>query len=374
MHRVISLFSGSGGLDQGFLQTGKFRVVLANDINPHACASYRRNLGDHIVCQDIRTLVDLPPADVLIGGPPCQGFSTANPARAFDDERNWLFKEYQRILGQVRPKLFVMENVSGMRTLEGGKVFAMILAELAVAGPGYAISTRLLNAVDYGAPQVRRRVIIVGVRLDLATGARGSGAESERLDADAGSLRAEPGSIRAEFGPACAEFEFPKPTHGPAGRGPGADQPRLLPYGTFRDACSAPIPPGDPNHRPAKLTALNAERLRHIPPGGSMKDCPAELHNNSDLKRAMRRLSLDQPAYTIVHNNCDHYYHPTEHRRITIREMARLQGYPDSYVFCGSKSEQSRQVGNSVPVALARALGEAVAEFLKRANRGSVPR
>jgi DNA (cytosine-5)-methyltransferase 1 len=343
MHRVISLFSGSGGLDQGFLQTGKFRVVLANDINPHACASYRRNLGDHIVCQDIRTLVDLPPADVLIGGPPCQGFSTANPARAFDDERNWLFKEYQRILGQVRPKLFVMENVSGMRTLEGGKVFAMILAELAVAGPGYAISTRLLNAVDYGAPQVRRRVIIVGVRLDLATGARGSGAESERQS---------------------AEFAFPCATNGPT----------LLPYGTFRDACSAPIPPGDPNHRPAKLTALNAERLRHIPPGGSMKDCPAELHNNSDLKRAMRRLSLDQPAYTIVHNNCDHYYHPTEHRRITIREMARLQGYPDSYVFCGSKSEQSRQVGNSVPVALARALGEAVAEFLKRANRGSVPR
>jgi DNA (cytosine-5)-methyltransferase 1 len=114
------------------------------------------------------------------------------------------------------------------------------------------------------------------------------------------------------------------------------------------------------------LSKLNKERIRHIPQGGSMADCPAELHNNSDLKRAMRRLSNSEPSYTIVHNNCDHYYHPTEDRRITIREMARLQGYPEDFVFCGSKSEQSRQVGNSVPIPFAFHLAKSVSNFLNK--------
>ena len=95
-----------------------------------------------------------------------------------------------------------------------------------------------------------------------------------------------------------------------------------------------------------------------------MKDCPEELWNNSDLKRSMRRLDLNKPSYTIVHNNCDHYYHPTEHRRITIREMARLQTYPDDFIFFGSKSEQSRQDGNSVPVKLAYHIGLSIKNIL----------
>jgi DNA (cytosine-5)-methyltransferase 1 len=106
-------------------------------------------------------------------------------------------------------------------------------------------------------------------------------------------------------------------------------------------------------------------RLEHIPEGGSMKNCPIDLQNNSDLKRAMRRLESNKESYTIVHNNCDHYYHPIENRRITIREMARLQGYPDSFVFFGSKSEQSKQVGNSVPIGLGKALANSIYDFLK---------
>ena len=316
--KVISLFSGSGGLDLGFLETGKFEIIYANDFNYQACETYTHNIGNHIVCEDISKLKNLPKADVIIGGPPCQGFSTANPSRSFDDPRNQLFKEYARIIKEVQPKVFLMENVSGMVTMQNGKVFELIRKEL--SNCGYKLSYKLLNARDYGVPQSRRRMIVIGVRNDINI-----------------------------------EFEFPKPTH-------NEDN-----YKTVGEVLiKKPISKNCPNHSVGKLTELNLKRVMHIPEGGSMKHCPEELQNNSDLKRAMRRLDSKKESYTIVHNNCDHYYHPTENRRITIREMARLQGYPDSYVFLGSKSEQSRQVGNSVPVGLGSAVAKSIYEFFTK--------
>lgn len=316
--KVISLFSGSGGLDLGFLETGKFEIIYANDFNYQACETYTHNIGNHIVCEDISKLKNLPQADVIIGGPPCQGFSTANPSRSFDDPRNQLFKEYARIIKEVQPKVFLMENVSGMVTMQKGKVFELIRKEL--SNCGYNLSYKLLNARDYGVPQSRRRMIVIGVRNDINI-----------------------------------KFEFPKPTH-------NEDN-----YKTVGEAIlNNRIPKNSPNHSIGKLTELNLKRVMHIPEGGSMKHCPPELQNNSDLKRAMRRLDSKKESYTIVHNNCDHYYHPTENRRITIREMARLQGYPDSYVFLGSKSEQSRQVGNSVPVGLGSAVAKSIYEFFTK--------
>lgn len=315
--KIISLFSGSGGLDLGFLATGKFEIIFANDFNDKACKSYNHNIGDHIVCDDIKNIKLLPDADIIIGGPPCQGFSTANPARSFDDPRNQLFKEYARIINEVKPKMFLMENVSGMVTMQKGKVFKLIKKEL--SNCGYKLYDKLLNSKDFGVPQSRRRMIVIGVRNDIDK-----------------------------------KFTFPKPSH-------SEDN-----YMTVGEAlCEIPIPSKDPNHKTGKLTELNLKRIKLIPEGGSMWDCPKELQNNSDLKRAMRRLHREKESYTIVHNNCDHYYHPTENRRITIREMARLQGYPDDYVFLGSKSEQSRQVGNSVPVGLSKAVAKSIYSFIK---------
>lgn len=317
--KVLSLFSGSGGLDLGFIATGKFEVVYANDFNQKACETYAHNIGDHVVHDDIARLTDLPQADVIVGGPPCQGFSTANPARSFDDPRNQLFKEYARIIAQVKPKMFLMENVAGMLSMQKGKVFELIKKEL--SNCGYTLYDKLMNAKDYGVPQSRRRIIVIGVRNDLPQ-----------------------------------PFEFPEPTHS------------VEDYVTVGEALiDRPIKQENPNHKIGKLTALNLKRIQYIPEGGSMKDCPPELQNNSDLNRSMRRLSRTKVSHTIVHNNCDHYYHPTEPRRITIREMARIQGYDDSYVFMGSKSEQSRQVGNSVPVYMAKALASKIYKQLKEA-------
>jgi DNA (cytosine-5)-methyltransferase 1 len=165
--RTISLFSGSGGLDLGLLQTNAFQIVLANDFNEHACDTYRYNIGDHIVCADLANINVFPEADLVVGGPPCQGFSLANPKRAFDDPRNWLFREYSRVLEQVKPIAFLMENVSGLLTLEGGRIFETI--KEGFENCGFRLQHAVLNAVDYGVPQNRNRVILVGIRNDVKT-------------------------------------------------------------------------------------------------------------------------------------------------------------------------------------------------------------
>lgn len=300
-------------MDRGFLDTGKYDIVLANDIFPEAVSSYRQNIGNHIEEGDVAEMRGLPSADLVIGGPPCQGFSLGNPNRAMEDPRNWLFREYVRILQEVQPQAFVMENVQGMRTLEGGRLYEAIKRELEAVG--FRIHDEVLNAVDFSVPQYRRRNFIVGTR---------------------------PG----------VRYSFPQPQVYP---------PLIGKHLTVGDALLKPkIKRHAANHEAANLTPLNKERLSHIPPGGAMKDCPPHLRNNSDPKRAMRRLSYSEPSPTIVHNNCDHYYHPTEPRRITIREMARLQTFPDTFYFEGNKSKQSIQVANSVPVKLASAVAESV--------------
>lgn len=318
-YRLISLFSGSGGLDLGFLNTDSVDILLANDNNKYACESYANNIGSHIVCDDIRNLKNLPQADILIGGPPCQGFSTANPNRSFEDPRNWLFKEYVRVLSEVNPDIFVMENVSGMVTLEKGIVLKLILEEL--ENQNFDVQYKILNAKHYGTAQSRNRTIIVGTRKGLNR-----------------------------------TYKYPEPVVYP---------PLFGQFLTVGDVIiKNPISEYVHNHDVSKLSALNEERIKFIPQGGSMKDCPVELQNNSDLKRAMKRLHLNDVSPTIVHNNNDHYYHPIEHRRVTIREMARIQGYPDDYIFAGPKSEQSRQVANSVPLPFAFHIATSVINYL----------
>ena len=317
MIRAISLFSGSGGLDLGFLNTGKYSIEYANDIDTHACRTYEKNIGNHIECCDITDINPTSKANIVIGGPPCQGFSTANPNRLITDPRNWLFREYLRILEKITPECFLFENVSGILTLEQGKLFGLIVKLF--EDSGYSVSHETLDAANFGVPQHRKRVFIVGIRKDLNK-----------------------------------RFKFPPPKINPPL------------FGSFKTVgetiLNLRINSKDSNHRISKVSSLNALRLEHIPPGGAMKDCPPHLRNSSDPNRAMRRLDPPKPSYTIVHNNCDHYYHPFENRRITIREMALIQSYPIDFNFSGTKSQQSTQVGNSVPPLLAHELAKEIDE------------
>lgn len=166
--KVVSLFSGVGGLDLGFLRAGH-QIIWANDLFEDAVKTYRKNIGDHILHKDILEISssDIPDHDILIGGFPCQGFSVANTKRDGRDQRNRLYLEFLRVLIDKQPGFFVAENVKGIMSLEKGKVFEMIIADFISAG--YNVKYKVLNAADYGVPQKRERVIILGSRLDLNT-------------------------------------------------------------------------------------------------------------------------------------------------------------------------------------------------------------
>ena len=161
--KVISLFSGAGGFDLGFAQAGH-KIIWANDNWNEAVETYRMNIGSHIHCKNIERLrsSDIPSADILIGGFPCQGFSVANVGRNTRDERNGLYRQFVRVLKAKRPRYFVAENVKGILSLGNGAIFQMIITDFARAG--YSVQSAVLNAADYGVPQRRERVIILGTR------------------------------------------------------------------------------------------------------------------------------------------------------------------------------------------------------------------
>lgn len=164
--RIVSLFSGAGGLDLGFIQAGH-NIVWANDIYDDAVATYKQNIGNHITNTDIKEISsdDIPDCDMVIGGFPCQGFSVANVKRHSDDTRNSLYKELLRVITDKKPKYFLAENVKGLLSLNKGTIFSMILKDFCEAG--YNVVYKVLNSANYGVPQKRERVIIVGVRKDL---------------------------------------------------------------------------------------------------------------------------------------------------------------------------------------------------------------
>lgn len=337
---AVDLFAGAGGLSLGLINAG-FDVRAAVEFDGIAARTYRANLGEHVVVADLsRYLVadllrqsglSVGECDVLAGGPPCQGFSVQRRG-SDEDARNDLVHHYTRFIAGMRPKFFLMENVLGLMSRRGRPFLDKLLAE--VTKLGYAPHIEKLDAVDFGVPQFRTRVILVGQRTDLG-------------------LR---------------RFKFPRPTLRP-------EQ-----YLTVRDAISdLPSPPPDgtshptvPNHaREARLSPINVERLRHIPPGGGRLDLPGHLqlpcHVNNPTHRHVDvygRLAWDKPSGTITARfdsfTRGRFAHPVEHRSLTLREGARLQTFPDSFVFHGNREEVARQIGNAVPVRMALELGRAL--------------
>lgn len=307
--KIVSLFSGAGGLDLGFIQAGH-RVVWANDLYADAVETYRKNIGDHIVCADITKVPSsqIPECDMVIGGFPCQGFSVANMKRHSQDTRNVLYRQLLRVICDKKPAFFLAENVKGLLGFEKGEVFKRILADFAEAG--YSVSHRLFNAADFGVPQKRERVIIVGVREDL------------------------------EF-----RFEFPEPTHAKDGAN------GLAKWVGIGDALSVfPDPDFDssvPNHTYSKYKLNFNGYLGHRP------------------------LDPKLPAPTVTARGDDRggvviLPHPNAKRRMTGRELATVQSFPPDFEFCGRLSSVYRQIGNAVPPRLARAIA---ACFPKRRPR-----
>ncbi len=372
---VISLFTCGMGLDLGFEKAG-FSTKYTNDITKYACATIRENRPG--VSCDEGDITDIPSAeilqkaslkrgqiDVVIGGPPCQSFSTAGKRRGFDDRRGFALLQYLRIIGDLKPKFFVFENVPGLvsaakkhvsfydrmsadKKITGaqryGSLFEEIMAEFRKIR-GYAIEWRLLNAADYGVPQKRKRLILIGSRT------------------------VNPSVIFDEI-ESKARFADPK----------NASKLGKKPWKTLRDALDG--------LDDAEKERVNFPRwgqyLKHIPPGGCWVDLPDHLKktvmggaaDSSDPKKRgkqggrrgfYRRLSWDAPSPTLVTSPAQFgscICHPDELRPLTVREYARIQGFPDGWKFVGSTIQKYRMIGEAVPVGLAKIIAGAIKKHI----------
>ncbi|WP_104524530.1 DNA cytosine methyltransferase [Blastococcus atacamensis] len=352
--RVIDLFAGCGGLTQGFTETGHYRSVAAVEHDLAAAATYAANFGeDHVHWGKIEDWVtgDLPDADVVVGGPPCQGFSTLGK-RSPDDPRNELWRHYMETLVKVRPRAFLIENVDRFGASDQ---FQMLRQETEPGGwlKDYRIDARIVRATEFGAAQLRRRFIVVGTRRDLPT-----------IAVPTGSVPKEEWRTVRQALEGLAEVVDPEDQRLPFMTTEAFG--RLLP-GVFKSPDL---------HLTRNYQKLSLDRFEHIPEGGDRRDLPDDLkakcwlRHNSGSFDVMGRMHWDRPSVTIrtefFKPEKGRYLHPEQPRAITHHEAARLQGFPDEFQWCGNKQDIARQIGNAVPVELARGLAEHIATALGR--------
>jgi DNA (cytosine-5)-methyltransferase 1 len=337
---LVDLFAGCGGMTRGFEDSGAFRSVFAVEFDRDAAATYAANFGDHVACGPIEDVASFPAADVVIGGPPCQGFSPLN-REAVGFERRGLWREYLRALEAIQPRAFVMENVPELLRSAEYVEFGRRAEAL-----GFAVEAEVLNAADFGVPQRRRRAIVIGTR---------------------------------DASPA-----MPSPTHSEEE------------WVTFREAVDGLQlqPDGKRWHRPRKPRPESVRRYKAVPRDGGDRFAMQRNLDRAGLghlvPRCWRekprgttdvfgRLWWDRPALTIrtefYKPEKGRYLHPSAHRPITVREAARLMSFPDDFVLPEDQAMSSiaRQVGNAVPPLLARRIAESLAASLSGTTRPAVP-
>ena len=340
-YTFIDLFSGAGGMSTGFEMAG-FEPVLAIDNWQDSLDTYLRNHpGAHTLCADLST-IDIPKVaeqfnikdvDVIIGGPPCQGFSIAGK-RIVDDIRNKLYKSFVSFVRYFSPRVFVMENVPNILSIGDGAVRTSILADF--TSLGYKVQYKVLTASDYGVPQNRRRAIFVGIKE--------------------------------------GKFSFPKPTA--STKVTAAQALSDLTEFSVKDGSDYSVSPqsdyqlwaranskGVYNHEATEHSERTKEIISMVPDGGNYKDLPFELQGTRKVHIAWTRLNSQKPSFTIDTGH-RHHFHYSYNRIPTVRECARIQSFPDDYVFVNSRTSQYKQVGNAVPPLLAMAVAQKVAESL----------
>ncbi|MDY6288481.1 MAG: DNA cytosine methyltransferase [Bacteroidales bacterium] len=385
----IDLFSGAGGLSEGLTEAG-FHPLFANEIvNIYAVTYQQNHSGTQVKTADIRSLdaekvreelgLKRGELDLIAGGPPCQGFSINAPVRSKDDARNHLFREYLRFVDTFAPRFVLIENVPGLVSFENGETLDAIITSL--NDLGYGADVRILGAAYYGVPQMRWRTIIIGCR--------GKELPQEAFPTPIFHAPIKPNFTTTYNGkqlvqlPTCeleAKFTTVKEAIG--------DLP-VLQSGVKGDfvkkyACepfcdyqirSRVGSPGVYNHEAPRLSAINLERLKYIKPGGNWTDIPEHLlpkgmqkANKGDHTKRYGRVKADGLASTIL-TKCDPhwgaYFHYEQDRSFTVREAARIQSFPDHFIFYGNMAEQYAQVGNAVPPLLAKAVGLSIKKLME---------
>ena len=396
--RVISLFSGAGGMDLGFINAG-FEIVWANDFFKEAVESYKKNVDNRIVFGDI-TKIDssqMPDnIDLVIGGFPCQGFSVANTKRSMKDERNFLYKEMLRVIRDKQPKFFVAENVKGILSMKKGKVIEMIKNDFRKLG--YKVDARLLNAAEYGVPQARERVVIIGNRIgvDNPYPKATHWVDSKKYDSKKG-LKA-PVTVEQTIGFLSDVKLSDKPitledgtiiyNHMAAtnvydkfwGRKYKVDQAKICDYlRMWRDKAGYTTKKVD-EHFGYKYTAGHWFRkdnhsgsipkpsdwweLKKILGFDSKYDKKVTTMVEKEIKfeQSLRITNWDRPSDTITATSPE--IHVNKERRLSARECAMLQTFPMDYEFVGSLNVIYRQIGNAVPVKLAEQIAKGIYDVL----------
>ena len=376
----IDLFCGAGGITEGFRQAG-YNCIYANDLMPEAIQTFLHNHPTtRAECKPIELVsaaslrrslrIQKGELDVLVGGPPCQGFSINAPSRFLSDPRNSLFKHYARFVDEFVPKTFVFENVPGLLSLGNGTVFERILQVFSELD--YHLTVKILFAPHYGVPQERWRLILLGSRHGEIPHPTPTHYAKGRANFRGG------GTLTIQLGSVDQKRLLPTVNVGHAIR----DLPRLhlgegaeeVGYTSDADNTYAlrlrNVDGITYNHFAAKLSKQNIERMRHVPPGGSWRDIPHELlprgmqqARKSDHTKRYGRLHFESMSGTVL-TKCDPHWGtvflPDQDRALSVREAARLQSFPDRYRFLGSRVSQYVQVGNAVPVLMASAIAGAI--------------
>ena len=325
--KYIDLFSGAGGFSLGFDNKG-FENVFSIDIEPNFCKTYKHNFENHkLIEKDICELSDseiqyhkeFDEIDVVIGGPPCQGFSIAgNIGRKFvDDPRNRLFKEFVRVVKVVKPKFFVMENVARLYTHKKGETRNEIIKDFEKLG--YKVDCKILNSADYGVPQVRKRVIFIGTSTNQ----------------------------KIEFPPKEVENYI-------------SVKEALSKYPKLESGEESTIP----NHIAMSHSEQMLYKMSYVSDGGDRNEIPVKVRPTSGDVRKYIKYASDKPSVCVT-GDMRKIFHYEQNRALTVRELAKLQSFPDDFVFKGNRISQQQQVGNSVPPQMAEAIAEIIIKMSK---------
>lgn len=352
MPNVIDLFCGCGGLSEGFRLAG-YNIIGGIDFNAPAIKTYNKNfpeakglcrdLMEMDVSQIVEEFGDLSNVDVIIGGPPCQGFSSANRYKIEgEDPRNKLFFEFVKFVDLAKPKVVVIENVRGIITSNNG--YAKDRIYEIFESRGYTVNHRILSASDYGIPQRRFRNFFVMIR------------DGEKFDFDKLVKSDHEVTVEDAIGE-LYNYES-NSTNDPI----TVEVPPSSEYRAYLRSKDNKVP----NHEVRYPADKVQHRISFVPQGGNWKDVPEELWPTDRKNRhssAYKRLDVSQPSCTIdTGNNHSNYFHPLYNRIPTVREAARLQSFPDDFEFMGNRSEQYRQVGNAVPPLLAKVIADQLKE------------
>jgi DNA (cytosine-5)-methyltransferase 1 len=370
-YKALDFFAGAGGLSEGLRMAG-IQVIYANEIDKWAKMTYEYNhKGTIFHCGDISKLtvnsinsalqkkfgISVENVDIMAGGPPCQGFSIIGQ-RNIDDPRNRLFREFLKLVKKIKPKIFIMENVFGLLSIQNGKVKDEIIEAFSKAG--YTMSEpKVLSSCDFGVPQIRKRVFFFGIREDLSstplvyplpTHKEISNNNSTKLVTVKDAISDLPEEIIES---SCIDVGEAVPySHTPSN-----DYQSLM-----RCNCKFVY-----NHHTKRLLETRMERISKLSEGATKESLPKELQAGGHENK-YRRLSFNEPSPTLtahMSKDLSDFIHPKYNRPITVREAARIQSFSDNYIFLGSEYQQLKQIGNAVPPLLAKAIGDCIVEQLK---------